>query len=43
MMNRKDLEELLGHSISDVEWKENQKMLNEMQERMWEEDHPMDD
>ena len=43
MMNRKELEELLGHPISDEDWKENQRILDELQERMWDEDHPMDE
>lgn len=43
MLSRKDLEELLGHPISDEDWKENQRIFSELQEKMWAEDHPLEE
>mgnify|MGYP001771238961 CR=1 FL=1 len=43
MLSRKELEELLGHPISDEKWAENAKIMSEIADKMWEEDHPMDE
>lgn len=42
MISRKELESY-GIIMTDEQWKENQRLMAEMQERMWDEDHPMDD
>lgn len=42
MFDRKEYESWFG-PISNDEWKAIQKQLSEMEEKMWEEDHPMDD
>ena len=41
MLNRKELEELLGCVMSDEQWAE--KIMSQIADRMWEEDHPMDE
>jgi hypothetical protein len=43
MMSRKELEMLLGHPISDEAWEENKRIFAEAQEKMWDEDHPLDE
>ena len=43
MITRRELEELLGHKISYEAWEESQRIMAEAQEKMWEEDHPLDD
>lgn len=43
MLNRKELEELLGHPITDAQWAENVKIMSEIADKMWEEDHPLDE
>lgn len=43
MLNRKELEDLLGHPLTDEQWAENVKIMSEIADRMWEEDHPMDE
>lgn len=43
MLNRKELEDLLGHPITDAQWEENAKIMSAIADRMWEEDHPMDE
>lgn len=43
MLSRKELEELLGHALTDEQWDENAKIMSEIADRMWEEDHPMDE
>lgn len=42
MFNRKELEELIG-KLTDEQWEENAKIMSEIADRMWEEDHPMDE
>lgn len=43
MLTRKELEELLGHPISDEQWAENTKIMSSLADKMWEEDHPLDE
>lgn len=43
MLNRKELEELLGCVLSDEQWAENARIMSWIADRMWEEDHPMDE
>lgn len=43
MLSRKELEELLGYALTDEQWAENAKIMSEIADRMWEEDHPMDE
>lgn len=43
MMSRKELEMILGCKFTDEEWAANQKMLDDLAERQWDEDHPMDE
>lgn len=43
MMSRRELENLLGTKLTDEQWKENQKIFSEIEEKMWEEDHPLDE
>ena len=42
MISRKELESY-GVIMTDEQWKENQRLMAEMQEQMWNEDHPMDE
>ncbi len=42
MMSRKELESLIG-PISDEAWAANLKIFAELQEREWDEAHPMDE
>lgn len=42
MISRKELEELIG-KLTDEQWAENAKIISEIDIKMWEEDHPMDD
>ena len=42
MLSRKELESL-GVVMTDEQWREHQKQMSELQERMWDEDHPLDD
>ncbi len=43
MMSRKELEMLLGCKLTDEEWNENLRIFSAMADRMWDEDHPMDE
>lgn len=42
MLDRKELESL-GVVMTDEQWEAFSKQQSELQERMWEEDHPLDD
>lgn len=42
MVSRRELEELLGYKISDEAWAENLRIMSNIQDRIWEEDHPLD-
>ena len=42
MLDRKELE-ALGVKMTDEQWEEHKKQLAKIEERMWEEDHPLDD
>ena len=42
MISRKELEEL-GIVMTDEQWKEHCKVMAEIQDKMWEEDHPLDE
>lgn len=43
MMSRKELEGILGHKLTDEQWKENERIFTKMAEDEWEEDHPLDE
>lgn len=43
MLSRKELERLLGKPLTDEQWVENQKIMSKIEDKMWEEDHPMDE
>lgn len=43
MMTRRELESLLGTKLTDEQWKENEKIFSEVLEKMYDEDHPLDD
>ena len=43
MLTRRELEDILGHKISDEAWEENLKIFAQVEQDMWEEDHPLDD
>lgn len=43
MITRKELEEILGYKLTDEQWAETQKQLDDIADRMYEEDHPLDD
>ena len=42
MLSRKELESL-GVIMTDEQWKAFNRQQNEIADRMWEEDHPLDD
>lgn len=43
MLSRRELEDILGHKVSDEAWEENQRILAQIEDEMWEEDHPLDE
>ena len=43
MLSRHELEMILGTKLTDEEWKENERIFAECEERMWDEEHPMDE
>ena len=43
MMSRRELESILGTKITDEQWAENVKIFNEMSEKEWDKEHPLDD
>ena len=43
MMSRRELESILGTKLTDEQWEENKRILAEAQDKMWDEDHPMDE
>lgn len=43
MMSRKELENLLGTKLTDEQWEENKRIFAEVQEKIWEEEHPLDE
>lgn len=43
MLTRREVEELSGTKWTDDQWKEFQRQFAEVEERMWEEDHPQDE
>jgi hypothetical protein len=43
MISRRELENLLGTKLTDEQWNENLKIMSACADRMWEEDHPLDD
>lgn len=42
MLSRREYEEFFG-KISDQDWAKLVKQMSDIQDRMWEEDHPLDD
>ena len=42
MISRKQLESLIG-KITDEQWEENCRIMSNIQDKMWEEDHPLDE
>jgi len=43
MVDRKELEQLLGTKFTDEQWAEALKAISDAQDKMWDEDHPMDE
>ena len=43
MISRREIEELLGTKLTDEQWAENCRIMSNIQDKMWEEDHPLDD
>lgn len=43
MMNRAELEALLGHKLTDEQWQRNLQIFAELADREWEASHPMDE
>ena len=43
MMNRAELESLLGYKLTDEQWQRNLQILDELADREWEAAHPMDE
>jgi len=43
MMTRRELETLLGMKLTDEQWAENQRVFAEAKDKMWDEDHPIDE
>ena len=43
MLSRRELESLLGTKLTDEQWEENCSIMSRISDRMWEEDHPLDD
>lgn len=43
MISRRELESLLGKKLTDEQWEANLKIISDCEDRMWEEDHPLDD
>ena len=43
MISRIELERLLGKKLTDEQWAENQRIIAKIEEKMWEEDHPLDE
>ena len=41
MLTRKELESM-GVTMTDSQWADFQNQMNDIQEKMWEEDHPLD-
>lgn len=42
MLSRREYEEFFG-KVSDEVWANIQKQMDDIQEKMWDEDHPLDD
>lgn len=42
MLSRREYEEFFG-KVSDEVWANLEKQMSDIQDRMWEEDHPLDD
>lgn len=42
MLSRREYEELVG-PITDEAWRKLQIQMSDIQDQMWEEDHPLDD
>lgn len=43
MLSRKELEDLLGAKLTDEQWEENKRIMSNVDDKIWEEDHPLDD
>ena len=43
MISRRELESILGTKLTDEQWKENLKIFSEIQEKEWEDEHPLDE
>lgn len=42
MLTRKELESM-GIKMTDEQWSDFQRQMSDIQDKMWEEDHPLDD
>jgi hypothetical protein len=43
MLTRRDLEDILGYKLTDEEWDKALRSMEDIADKMWEEDHPLDD
>lgn len=43
MFSRKEIENLIGKALPDEVWAKNAEIMSQIEERMWEEDHPQDE
>lgn len=43
MISRKELEMILGEKISNEAWEYNKKVFAQMQDKIYDEEHPMDE
>lgn len=43
MLTRKELESILGCKLTDEQWEENRRILDELLDEEWENAHPLDD
>lgn len=43
MLSRKELEDLIGNKLTDEQWSENLRIMSNIADRIWEEDHPLDE
>ena len=42
-ISRKELESILGVKFTDEQWKENERIISDLEDKAWEEDHPLDE
>ena len=42
MLSRKELEDYIGHRLTDTEWLAISRQMSDIADRLWEEEHPLD-